>query len=103
MTANVQATTPELLSLRQAERLGHGKYSTLRKRISQGELPAVRLGARGDFRVRTSDLEALLTPVSGAASEATVNAAIERLVAAAPTLTDEQIHRLSGVFGGGSR
>ena len=84
----------KFLSLREAANLGYAGYSTLRKYIADGKLPAHRLGRR--IRLRQSDLDALLVP----AGNSEVDAAIQRLVAAAPQLSDEQVRRLASLFGG---
>ncbi|RAV34765.1 helix-turn-helix domain-containing protein [Corynebacterium heidelbergense] len=82
------------LSLHEASELGYGGYSTLRKYISDGRLPHHRLGRR--IRVRRGDLDALLT----SADCDPVDAAIDRLLAAAPPLTAEQTRRLRDLLEG---
>lgn len=69
------------LSLADASQQGYGAYSTLRKHISDGTLPAVQIGTR--LKVRRVDLDALLV-VPIAASFDAIESAAERLVAAAP-------------------
>ncbi|MDK9661430.1 helix-turn-helix domain-containing protein [Propionibacterium freudenreichii] len=88
--------SPTYLSLQQATAEGYGAYSTLRKYIADGRLPAVKIGSR--IKIRESDLQDLATPVRGDA-EAPINVAIQRLVDAAPGLTRDQITRLSAVLG----
>ncbi|MFB9797841.1 hypothetical protein ACFFON_12935 [Arthrobacter citreus] len=49
-----------------------------------------------------SDLEAMVAPAVGRPTEhASVNSAIDRLVASAPRLSPEQRERLASVLGGG--
>lgn len=70
MTKPSPATTAVYLSLTSAAaRLDVHRY-TIKRAIDRGELPAVRLGARGDLRVRIADLEHWARPVrNGAESE----------------------------------
>lgn len=82
------------LSLSEATARRYAGYSTLRKYIAEGRLPASRVGHR--IRLRQSDLDALLTPVGTDPIDLTV----ERLVAAAPELTPEQVTRLRAALGG---
>lgn len=50
-----------------------------------------------------ADLEAQLVPITPAGrSFEDVEAAVERIVASAPPLTDEQCRRLAALFGGES-
>ncbi|WP_457098823.1 helix-turn-helix domain-containing protein [Microbacterium sp. P5_E9] len=42
--------------------------NTLRRMIDRGDLSAMRIGPRGDYRLRVADLDALLTPVTGETS-----------------------------------
>lgn len=89
------------LTLQEAVERGYGGYSTLRKKIASGELPAERVGRR--YLIREVDLEAMVAPVVGRPTEhASVNAAIDRLVASAPRLSREQRERLAGILGGGA-
>lgn len=85
------------LSPRQAADAGYGGYSTLLKYIREGTLPAQRAGRR--IRLRTQDLEALLEHTGSSGSEAVVDAAVARIVASAPQLTDEQIAQLADGLG----
>jgi hypothetical protein len=87
----------QLLSLAEAVDLGYGGYSTLRKHIVEDRLPSVRIGRR--IKVRRTDLEALLVPTGSNP----VDAAIDKLVAAAPPLTAEQTRRLRELIGGAVR
>lgn len=82
------------LTLREAVELGYGAYSTLRSWIAQGKLPAVKTGGR--VKVLRTDLDALAQPVGSDP----VDAAIERLVATAPPLSERQIRLLRGLLGG---
>lgn len=88
--------TPALITLQQAAQDGYAAYSTLRKYIAQGRLPAVKIGTR--VKVRRSDLERLAVPVR-ADGKAAIDAVVQRLVEAAPQLTHEQITRLSAALG----
>ena len=101
MPASSTLTNPEHLTLSEAANRGFGGYSTLRKKVASGELPAERIGRR--YVIRQSDLEALLVPAVGRPSESTsINAAIDRIVAAAPRLSNAQRDRLASVLGGGA-
>lgn len=91
-TYRYESASP-LLSLREASQLGYGGYSTLRKRIADGHLPAQRLGNR--IRVRRDDLDALLNNDNPVA----VDAVITRIIHAAPRLTAEQTRRLRDLLG----
>lgn len=94
-------TPPKRLTLQVAAERGFAGYSTLRKKIATGELPAERVGRR--YLVREDDLESMVTPVVGRPTEhASINAAIDRLVASAPRLSHEQRERLATVLGGGT-
>jgi len=86
------------ISLQQAAALGYGGYSTLRKHIADGRLPAVRVGRR--VKVHRKDLDALAIPT--AVSPNTLDDAVLRAVQAAPHLTDEQRSKLRAVLGGGA-
>lgn len=91
---------PARLTLPEGVARGFGGYSTLRKKIASGELPAERVGRR--YFILEADLEAMVAPVVGRPTEqASVSAAIDRLVASAPRLTKEQRDRLAGLLGGG--
>lgn len=93
-------STADRLSLQAAAARGPLAYSTLRKRIAKGDLPAHRIGRR--VFVRPSDVDKLAEAVAvGPTAAAAVDSAISRLVKAAPRLTDEQRARLAVVIGGG--
>lgn len=79
------------LYLDQAAAEGYGGYSILRRDITAGTLPARKDGRR--WVVCRSDLEAR-------SQRSNVDAVIERLVDAAPPLTDEQIAKLRVLLGG---
>lgn len=88
------------LTLREATRLGYGSDTTLRRRIKQGTLPAVKIGSR--LRVLRRDLDALARPVQQAEHSCNDDLArIRTLVDQAPPLTDEQRAELAVVLGGG--
>ena len=63
---NQQCHTKLYFSLKEATGLGFGAYQTLRKYISDGRLPAVKIGSR--VKIRLADLEALAVPVEPAAA-----------------------------------
>lgn len=88
---------PIYLTLQQAAAEGYAAYSTLRKYITDGRLPAVKVGSRA--KVLRADLEALAVAVRPATFEE-IEAAAERLAASAPPLNDAQVRRLSTIFGG---
>lgn len=85
------------MSPRQAADAGYGGYSTLLKYIREGTLPAQRVGRR--LRLRTEDLEALLKDARTSSDETAVDAAVARVVNAAPRLSGEQIAQLAAAFG----
>lgn len=87
------------LNLTDAVALGYGAYQTLRRYTADGRLPAVKLGRR--IKVLRADLDALLVPKRSLTFEDVENA-VERIVATAPQLTDDQVRRLSALFGGAS-
>ena len=79
----ITLSPPTRLALQEAAALGFAGYSTLRKKIASGELPAERVGRR--YFIRESDLEAMVAPATGRPTEhASINSAIDRLVASAP-------------------
>lgn len=84
----------QYLTLYEAEELGYGAYSTLRTWIRQGKLPAFKTGSR--VKVKLEDLENLATPHG----RNTLDAAIDKLVASAPKLTESQKTRISELLGG---
>lgn len=88
----------QFLSLHEASALGYGGYSTLRKHIADGRLPAVRVGRR--VKVRRKGLDALAVPT--AVSPNALDDTVLRVVRAAPHLTDEQRSKLRVVLGGGA-
>lgn len=87
---------PTLLTLQQAAAEGYAAYSTLRKYIADGRLPAVKIGSR--VKVLRTDLDALATPKQPASFES-IEDVVQRLVAAAPPLTPEQTRRLRDLLG----
>ena len=99
---------PIYLTLQQAAAEGYAAYSTLRKYITDGRLPAVKVGSASRsvkvgsrVKVLRADLEALAVAVRPATFEE-IEAAAERLAASAPPLNDAQARRLSTIFGGAS-
>lgn len=77
----------------------HPAHSTLRKYIAEGKLSAIK-DARGHIQLRESDLAALTRPI-GRPRFDHIEAAIERIVDAAPPLTDEQREHLAAIVSGG--
>lgn len=76
-------------------------YSTLRRKIACGELPAERVGRR--ILIRAADLDALTAPVVGhPADHGAIDRAVKRVVAAAPCLTADQRRHLAIALGGAS-
>lgn len=88
---------PTYLTLQQGVAEGYAAYSTLRAYVSDGRLPAVRIGGR--IKVRREDLDALATPARQERARDVVSA-VERVVAEAPPLTQEQRERLAVILGG---
>ncbi|GAA0037059.1 helix-turn-helix domain-containing protein [Brevibacterium metallidurans] len=85
------------VNLTEAVQLGYGAYQTLRRYITQGKLPAVKIGGR--VKVLRADLDALAVPKPARSFESMESAA-ERVVASSPPLSDEQIRRLRALLGG---
>lgn len=85
-----------LLTLQDAVAEGFGGYSTLRKYISEGYLRASKIG--GHIKIERADLEALKRPTGE-----NIESAMSRISAAAPPLSDQQIHRLARLLGGGQQ
>lgn len=99
MPAHAVPQTTSLLTLQEAAHARRVGYSTLRKRIADGTLPAERVGRR--IYVDRAHLDAMGDSVVGrprAAAE--IDAAVARVVAAAPRLTAEQRERLAVIIGG---
>lgn len=73
-------------------------YSTLRKAIADGRLPAIK--QRGRIKVRERDLNALIepTPVDPTPSHKNVDSAVERVVSNAPRLSPSQRERLAVIL-----
>lgn len=67
MTKNHETLSPESewISLREAARIFGVSVDTLRRRISTGELPAVKLGYK-TIRVRREHLDKLFRPIPAA-------------------------------------
>lgn len=85
------------VNLNEAVHLGYGAYQTLRKYIADGKLPAVKIGGR--VKVLRADLDGLAVPKRAVSFE-NIESAVKRIVASAPPLSDDQVHRLSSLFGG---
>ena len=94
--SQTQAIDP-LRSLQFAVDNGYGGYSTLRQYIANGKLPARRVGRL--LKVRQSDLDALGVPTCSTLTPE-VDEAIDRIVAAAPPLSDAQREKLASLLGG---
>ncbi|QPK80779.1 helix-turn-helix domain-containing protein [Schaalia sp. ZJ405] len=82
------------LTLQEAVAEGYGAYSTLRRWITLGKLPAYKTGKR--IKVLREDLNTLVQPIYADTRELHV----EALVKDAPRLTDDQILRLRDALGG---
>ena len=89
-----------LLTLQDAVAEGFSGYSTLRKYISEGHLRARKLGGR--IKIERADLEALKRPTGRQPTFEDIESAVSR-IAAAPPLSDQQIHRLARLLGGGQQ
>ena len=75
----------------------YGGYSPLRRYIAEGRLTsAEKVGTR--WRVRKYDLDGLIVRRAVEPSCDDVEAAVARIVASAPPLTDAQIRRLGATF-----
>lgn len=96
-------TPLKYISLQEGVARGYAAYSTLRGDISDGRLPAVKIGGR--VKVTVEDLEALAVrkPTKNPARVGDeVDAAVASVVAAAPQLTTEQREKLATILGGAS-
>lgn len=62
MSKNVATRSSDLTSIQRAAEYAGCNPKTLRRRIADGSLPAVRMGPRM-IRVRLSDVEKLMRPV----------------------------------------
>lgn len=101
MPTHAGPQTRSLLTLQEAADARRIGYSTLRKRVADGTLPAERMGRR--IYVDRAHLDAMADPAVGrprAAAE--IDSAVARVVAAAPRLTAEQRERLAVIVGGGA-
>lgn len=99
LPTHVTSQTPPRLTLQEAADARRIGYSTLRKRVADGSLPAERVGRR--LYINPAHLNVLAAPVVGrprAAAE--IDSAVARVVAAAPRLTAEQRERLAAIIGG---
>ncbi|WP_404464726.1 helix-turn-helix domain-containing protein [Micrococcus antarcticus] len=90
------SSEPEVSIAQAAELLGIG-YSTARRWVQEGRLPARRLGKRV-ARIRLADIQSMLDTTERPVDP--VDAHIDALVAAAPPLSDSQIRRLQSLLGG---
>lgn len=91
-------TANHLLSLQEAAARGYAGYSTLRKYIAEGRLPAVKVGSR--IKVQQSDLDALIEPISQTPRTFDdVESAVSQVVAEAPPLTTAQREQLAVLVG----
>lgn len=94
-------TVDELLTLQQVAEILQVTVTTVRTRITRGELRACRIGPRA-LRIRRSDFERILTPIDSATPEPTASkrvdqleSYIEKVLSQAPPLNDEQRNRLA--------
>src|SRR5690625_7507067 len=89
---------PVRVPLTKAAQVGtYGSYSTLRKKVADGDLPAERVGRR--IFVQLEDLEAMATPVVGRTTDqATIERAINRIVGSAPSLSADQRDRIVAII-----
>ena len=55
------ATPDRLYSVRELQELGYGSRNTIRRRIAEGVVPALRVGKT--IKIRESDLQCLVVPV----------------------------------------
>lgn len=55
-------TSARLLDVAQAARALHVSTDTVRRRIRDGSLPALRVGTSGNLRIREDSIERLLVP-----------------------------------------
>ncbi|MFB7842528.1 MULTISPECIES: helix-turn-helix domain-containing protein [unclassified Microbacterium] len=62
-SASTTPDEPVWLSIPSAAARHDVSVLTLRRMISRGELPASRIGPRGGYRIRVSDLDAMMRPV----------------------------------------
>ncbi|MCF8610207.1 DNA-binding protein [Gordonia sp. HY285] len=75
----------------------YGGYSSLRRYITEGRLAtAEKVGKR--WRVRKYDLDGLIVKRAVDPSPEDVEAAVARIVASAPPLSDSQIRKLGREF-----
>ena len=75
----------------------YGARSTLRRHIAEGRLATAQKIGRS-WRVRKYDLDSLIVERAAEPSCQDVEAAVARIVASAPPLTDAQIRTLSAAF-----
>ena len=67
MTTPTDRAVPTYVSLAQAARITEQSVRTIRRRVSDGSLPAYKFGPR-HIRIRLEDLEALGRPVPNSRS-----------------------------------
>ena len=86
---------PELISIRDVcDRYGLSD-KTVRRKIKAGELPAFRVGARL-YKLDADQVEAtLLQPAN---HQTDIAAAVDKVLAAWPALTDEQLERIGALL-----
>jgi excisionase family DNA binding protein len=86
---------PEIISIREVcDRYGLSD-KTVRRKIKAGELPAYRVGERL-YKLDAGQVEAaLLQPAN---HQADIAAAVDRVLAAWPALTDEQLDRIAALL-----
>lgn len=97
VVTDAPSTIDPLRSLQFAADNGYGAYSTLQARVASGKLPARRVGRL--LKVRQSDLDALSIAANSTFTRE-IDEAIDKVVAAAPPLSDTQREKLAGLLGG---
>lgn len=107
--SSIPVSTDSYLTLSQASERGYGGYSTLRRRIAEGSLPAKRLGRR--LLLRREDLEALLLPKApggeppvdhGQADIDDITEWARKVASSIPPLSPERRARVAEILGGGA-
>lgn len=106
MSIDTSTTHEPLVGLQEAVDLGYGGYSTIRRYVFDGKLPAVRVGRR--IRFKLSDLAAIAKPVVNPepADPSQYTDSVEEwarcLVQTAPPMTDQQAAQIVAILRGGA-
>jgi excisionase family DNA binding protein len=97
--------SPSRVDLRSAAERRNCSIATVRRRIADGSLPAVRNGNK--YEVNVADLDRVFAPVpieptrnSAAAAFEALESAARRVAAQAPPLSQRQRARLTELLGG---